>query len=60
MFSGTAYHPGTGTLYFGMADHCAWYLKTLGPVKDWAAAAKLQAPTGWITVIDGRTGAVQW
>jgi len=43
-----------------MADHCAWYLKTLGPVKDWAAAAKLQAPTGWITVIDGRTGAVQW
>ena len=43
-----------------MADHCAWYLKTLGPVKDWAAAAKLQAPTGWITAIDGRTGAVQW
>ena len=60
MFSGTAYHPGTGTLYFGMAGPCAWYLKTLGPVKDWAAAAKLQAPTGWITVIDGRTGAVQW
>jgi hypothetical protein len=29
-------------------------------VKDWASAAKLQAPRGWITAIDGKTGAVRW
>ena len=60
MFNGAAYHPGTGALYVGMADHCAWYLKSLGPVKDWAAAAKLQAPRGWITAIDGKSGRVRW
>lgn len=60
MFNGTAYHPGTGALYVGMADHCAWYLKSLGPVKDWAAAAKRQAPRGWITAIDGKSGRVRW
>jgi mono/diheme cytochrome c family protein len=67
MFTGTSYNPRTGTLYVGMNDHCAWYLTnkeipdTRGAVvKDWPAAAKLQAPTGWITAIDGRTGAVLW
>jgi len=24
-FNGPAYNPGTGTLYVGMNDHCAWY-----------------------------------
>ena len=57
MFNGAAYHPGTGALYVGMADHCAWYLKSLGPVKDWAAAAKLQAPRGWITAINSKSRA---
>jgi alcohol dehydrogenase (cytochrome c) len=70
MFTGTAYHPGTGTLFAGMNDHCAWYIKnkniTVGPggggfvVKDWPAAAKLQAPRGWVTAINGATGAVLW
>jgi alcohol dehydrogenase (cytochrome c) len=67
MFSGPAYHPGTGALYAGMNDHCAWYIKnssipnTYGwVVKDWPAAAKLQAPRGWITAINGTTGAVLW
>jgi alcohol dehydrogenase (cytochrome c) len=67
MFNGAAYHPGTGALYVGMVDFCAWYLsnpKILPgggvPVKDWASAAKLQAPRGWITAIDGKSGAVRW
>jgi alcohol dehydrogenase (cytochrome c) len=68
-FTGTAYNPATGTLYIGMNDHCAWYFSNPsapdatnggGVVKDWAAAAKLQAPTGWITAINGATGAVLW
>jgi alcohol dehydrogenase (cytochrome c) len=72
-FNGTAYHPGTGALYVGMSDHCYWIIKNkkIGPiggfpvlgglfVKDWSAAAKLQAPRGWITAIDGETGAVLW
>ena len=29
-------------------------------VKDWLAAAKLQAPRGWVTAINGATGAVLW
>ena len=33
MFNGTAYHPGTGALYVGMSDHCAFYIKTVGVVK---------------------------
>jgi alcohol dehydrogenase (cytochrome c) len=67
MFNGAAYHPGTGTLYVGMADHCAWYIKdkTIPPsggavIKDWSAAVKLQAPKGWITAMDAKTGAVLW
>jgi alcohol dehydrogenase (cytochrome c) len=68
-FNGTAYNPRTGTLFVGMGDHCAWYFTNPtapdetnggGVVKDWAAAAKLQAPRGWITAIDGATGAVRW
>jgi len=50
-----------------MADHCAWFIKNAlitpgggGGVKDWAAAAKLQAPRGWITAINGNTGAALW
>jgi len=55
--------------YVGMNDHCAWYLKNKNindgagggtVVKDWPMAAKLQAPRGWITAINGRSGAVQW
>jgi hypothetical protein len=29
-------------------------------VKDWSVAAKLQAPSGWITAIDGKSGRVRW
>jgi len=69
-FNGAAYHPGTGALYVGMVDFCSWFAKGkdfgdpfLGgvggaQVKDWSTAAKLQAPRGWITAIDGKTGAV--
>ena len=67
MFIGPAYDPGSGRLYAGMADHCAWYIKNnafvptgISPIKDWPAAAKLQAPRGWITAIDGKTGTVLW
>jgi alcohol dehydrogenase (cytochrome c) len=66
MFTGTAYHPGTGTLYVGMNDHCAWYVKNNkiegggDVVKDWPAAVKRQAPKGWITAIDGNSGRVLW
>jgi alcohol dehydrogenase (cytochrome c) len=67
MFNGTAYHPGTGMLYVGMSDHCAFYTKNkafkpLGGtvVKDWSAAAKLKAPKGWITAMDGETGHILW
>jgi alcohol dehydrogenase (cytochrome c) len=70
MFTGPAYDPETGVLYVGMADHCAWFLTSNNPalesasggvaVKDWPAAAKLQAPRGWITAINGDTGAVLW
>jgi alcohol dehydrogenase (cytochrome c) len=63
MFNGAAYDPAIGTLYVGMSDHCAWFID-LPPagaaVKDWMAAAKRQAPTGWITALDGQTGAVMW
>jgi alcohol dehydrogenase (cytochrome c) len=67
MFNGAAYHSGTGALYVGMSDHCAWFIKNkaIPPdgglvVKDWSAAAKLRAPRGWITAIDSQTGAVLW
>jgi alcohol dehydrogenase (cytochrome c) len=67
MFNGTANNPGTDALYVGMNDHCAWFIKNAhflpnggATVKDWSAAAKLEAPKGWITAIDGRTGAVLW
>jgi alcohol dehydrogenase (cytochrome c) len=66
MFNGAAYHPGTGELYVGMVDFCAWYwsnaaIPTGGaPIKDWASAAKLQAPRGWITAIDSKSGDLQW
>jgi alcohol dehydrogenase (cytochrome c) len=67
MFNGAAYWPGVGTLFVGMADHCAWYAKgkkfgeTRGSeAKDWAAAAKLKAPKGWITAFDGDSGRVLW
>jgi alcohol dehydrogenase (cytochrome c) len=71
-FNGAAYDPQTAALYVGMVDFCAWYIqgKHFGDphfggtggsvVKDWSSAAKLHAPTGWITAIDGKTGAVQW
>jgi alcohol dehydrogenase (cytochrome c) len=70
-FYGPAYDPLTRMLYTGQNDHCTWYIKgkdfNAGPfgkggyaVKDWAAAAKLEAPRGWITAIDGSTGAVRW
>ena len=70
-FYGPAYDPQTGMLYTGQNDHCTWYIKgaqfNAGPfglggyaVKDWAAAAKLQAPRGWITALDGQTGVVRW
>jgi alcohol dehydrogenase (cytochrome c) len=67
MFNGTAYNPTTNTLFVGMSDHCAWFIKNAkflphggAPVKDWSAAAKLQAPKGWITAIDGTTGTILW
>ena len=70
-FNGPAYDPLTGMLYTGQNDHCSWYIKgehfLPGPfgrggyaVKDWAAAAKLEASRGWITAIDGQTGAARW
>jgi alcohol dehydrogenase (cytochrome c) len=71
-FNGAAYHPGTGALYVGMVDFCSWYangkdfgepfLGGLGgaSVKDWSTAAELRGPRGWITAIDGKTGAVLW
>jgi alcohol dehydrogenase (cytochrome c) len=67
MFNGAAYWPGVNTLFVGMADHCAWYAKDKkfgemggAPFKDWPAAAKLQAPKGWITALDGDSGRVLW
>jgi alcohol dehydrogenase (cytochrome c) len=72
MFNGAAYNPDTDTLYVGMVDFCAWYVKgaKLGNptfagtggsvVKDWSSAATLQAPRGWITAIDGNSGTVLW
>jgi alcohol dehydrogenase (cytochrome c) len=67
MFNGVAYHPGFDALYVGMNDHCTWYIKdkALGPdggvpIKDWSAAAKLEAPRGWITAFDGASGALLW
>jgi hypothetical protein len=68
LFNGTAYHPGTGMLYVGMRDHCAYYIKDRafgkefgGYVwKDWSVAAKQQGPRGWITAMDGETGRVIW
>jgi alcohol dehydrogenase (cytochrome c) len=67
MFNGAAYWPGAGTLFVGMADHCAWYVKDkkLGATggdeaKDWPAAAKRKAPKGWITAMDGESGRVLW
>jgi glucose dehydrogenase len=71
-FNGAAYHPEIGALYVGMVDFCSWYIKgrSFGDpalagiggaqVKDWASAAKLQAPRGWITAIDGKSGRVLW
>ena len=66
-FNGVAYHPGTGVLYAGMGDHCAWFVKDKkfgtgggAVVKDWSAVAKGKAPRGWITAIDGETGTVLW
>ena len=71
-FNGAAYHPGLGALYVGMVDFCSWFIKGKNfgdPVfagiggfstKDWASAAKLQAPRGWITAIDGKSGRVLW
>jgi alcohol dehydrogenase (cytochrome c) len=71
LFVSTAYDPLTEMLYTGQNDHCSWYIrdKKYNPglfgiggyvVNDWAAAAKLEAPRGWITAIDGRTGEVRW
>ena len=67
MFASPAYSPKTGTLYVGMNDHCAWYIKNNGipflkgfVVKDWPAAAKLEAPRGWVTAINGANGSVLW
>jgi len=67
MFNGAAYSPLTGALFVGMADHCAWYTKDKSfgeqggaPIKDWSAAAKLEAPKGWITAINSETGAALW
>ena len=63
MFTSPAYNTTTGTLYAGMNDHCAWYIKDNGipglkgfVVKDWPAAAKLEAPRGWVTAINGKPG----
>jgi alcohol dehydrogenase (cytochrome c) len=67
MFNGTAYDPGTDTLFVGMSDHCAFYTKNKAfkplrgtVVKDWSAAARLKAPAGWITAMDGETGHILW
>jgi alcohol dehydrogenase (cytochrome c) len=67
MFNGAAHRPGTGALYVGMNDHCAWFVKDKRilpnggiAIKDWSAAARLRAPRGWITAIDSQTGAVRW
>jgi alcohol dehydrogenase (cytochrome c) len=67
IFNGTAYDPNSCTLYVGMNDHCAWYITIPSAtgyggdvIKDWAAAAKRQAPVGWITAIDGQSGRVLW
>ena len=66
MYNGTAYHPGLGMLFVGVADHCTWYIKDQKaenggvPFKDWPSAAKGAAPKGWITALDGETGAIVW
>jgi alcohol dehydrogenase (cytochrome c) len=67
MFNGTAYHPLTDTLYVGMSDHCAFYTKNpaIKPqrgtvIKQWSAAAKREAPAGWITAMDGESGQILW
>jgi hypothetical protein len=55
-----------------MVDFCTWYVTganfgnpTVGGkggafIKDWASAAKQQAPTGWITAIDATSGRALW
>jgi alcohol dehydrogenase (cytochrome c) len=66
MYNGAAYHPGLGMLFVGVADHCTWYIKDKkmeaggNAIKDWPSAAKRQAPKGWITALDGESGAVLW
>ena len=66
MYNGAAYHPRLGMLFVGVADHCTWYIKDKKveggeiAIKDWPSAAKRQAPKGWITALDGETGAVVW
>lgn len=72
MFNGAAYDPTLGALYVGMVDFCTWYVTganfgnpTVGGkggafIKDWASAAKQQAPTGWITAIDATSGRALW
>ena len=67
MFNGAAYWPGVNTLFVGMSDHCAWYVRNKkfgemggAPFKDWPAAAKLKAPKGGIPALDGDSGRVLW
>ena len=62
MFNGTAYHPGTGTLYVGMSDHCAFYTKNAAIKPSGGSVVKdfSQQPKGWITAMDGETGEVLW
>jgi alcohol dehydrogenase (cytochrome c) len=62
LFNGTAYHPGTGVLYVGMSDHCAFYTKNVD-IKLHGGAVKKdfsKQPMGWITAMDGETGEVLW
>ena len=58
-------------LYTGQNDHCAWYIRGAEfrrrRFRKWrlcrqrlGGGGKAEAPRGWITAIDGRTGAVRW
>jgi PQQ-like domain/Cytochrome C oxidase, cbb3-type, subunit III len=62
MFTGAAYHPGTGMLYVGMSDHCAYYTKN-DKIKPHGGAVKKdfsKQPQGWVTAMDGETGDILW
>ncbi len=67
-WNGPAYSPSLNTIYVGAVDWC--FTESSGNLPDWkagelyigtAAYPTVDGPkSGWITAIDGRSGAVRW